>query len=354
MAEKELGYVELEWECPSCGTRNPGSQRTCAQCGAPHPKDVEFVQAPQEEIITDAEKIAEAEAGPDIHCAYCGARNPATRQTCKQCGADLREGTARASGRVVGALRDQEAAPVICPACGASNPATALKCSQCGSPLARPPEEVPAPAAQPRGCSKWLLLIPLAILGLIALFIFLSSRTSELVGQVTDVRWRRVIAVEALVPVTREGWRTAVPEGAEIGRCRQALHHIQDEPAPGAKEVCGTPYVIDTGSGYGKVVQDCQYEVYAEKCEYQVLEWRPVMPLVLEGHDFNPRWPEASLAANQRIGSRQEELFVIFIAEDREYTYRAASLEEFVRYIPGSRWVLQVNALGNVISVSPR
>jgi hypothetical protein len=30
MAEKELGYVELEWRCPSCGNRNPGSAKKCA------------------------------------------------------------------------------------------------------------------------------------------------------------------------------------------------------------------------------------------------------------------------------------------------------------------------------------
>jgi hypothetical protein len=141
---------------------------------------------------------------------------------------------------------------------------------------------------------------------------------------------------------------------AEIGECREVLHHVQDEPVPGVKEVCGTPYIIDTGTGYGKVVQDCQYEVYAEKCEYQVLEWRAVVPLVLEGHDFSPRWPEANLAAGQQIGNRQEDLIVTFTAEDRQYTYRAANLEEFVRFTPGSQWVLKVNALGGVVSVGPR
>jgi hypothetical protein len=42
------------------------------QCGAPHPEDVEFVQAPQEKIITEAQKIAEAEAGPEFTALIAG------------------------------------------------------------------------------------------------------------------------------------------------------------------------------------------------------------------------------------------------------------------------------------------
>ena len=127
MAEKEVGYVELEWRCPSCGNRNPGSVKKCAQCGAALTEEVQFEQAPQETIITDQAKIAAAAAGADIQCGYCGTANSATATKCKQCGADLAEGKARAAGQVLGDFRDQPAAPLKCPSCGTDNPATALE-----------------------------------------------------------------------------------------------------------------------------------------------------------------------------------------------------------------------------------
>jgi len=197
----------------------------------------------------------------------------------------------------------------------------------------------------------WILV---GILALIAIFVFLSSRTSELVGEVSSIDWRRTIAMEALVPVTSEAWRDEIPAGTEIGRCRQEVHHEQDEPAAGAREVCGTPYVVDKGSGYGEVVQDCRYQVYADKCEYQTLAWQSGAPLVLEGADLNPRWPAINLGADQRAGARSETYKVTFDTDGKRYTYAARSVEEFSQYTIGSRWLLKVNGLGTVTNVSPR
>jgi ribosomal protein L40E len=354
MVQKSLGYVELEWECPSCKTRNPGSQRTCAQCGAPHPDDVQFVQAAQEKIITDEKAIAAAQAGPDVHCAYCGARNPATARNCKQCGADLAEGKARAAGQVLGGLRTEAAPPLICPTCGAANSATARKCSQCGAALVQPKPATapPRPAAQKSSCGI-LLLVLVGIVALVGVFLLLRSRTSELVGQVSDVNWRRTIAVEALMPVTRESWRDEIPSDVQVGQCVKRVHHTQDQPEPGAKEVCGTPYVVDQGSGYGKVVQDCRYEVYADWCQYKTTDWVLVDPLIAEGQDLNPVWPAAPAQKDRRPGARQEQYVVTFIANDKTYQYRVASAEEFARYTVGSRWRLSVNTFGAVTSVEP-
>lgn len=129
MPKETLGYVKLEWTCPNCGHRNPGPQQVCTQCGAPQPKDVEFEQAAQEKLLTDQKEIEAAKAGPDIHCAYCGTRNPAGAKTCRRCGADLSEGAARATGRVIGAFRAEPVPDVTCPSCGTKNPAFRRRCS---------------------------------------------------------------------------------------------------------------------------------------------------------------------------------------------------------------------------------
>lgn len=364
MAKKSLGYVELEWICPSCNTRNPGSALKCLQCATPHPEDVKFEQAPEEKILTDEAQIAAAKAGPDIYCAYCGTRNPATAKHCKQCAAPLGEGKARAAGEVVGGLRAEPAAPAKCPACGTENPAMALKCANCGAPLGKAPAP-PPPAAQPGGCGILpLILLGLALLAAIFLFVSLGGRddsgtqgegpsSTALAGQITDYSWRRVITLEALAPITREGWMDELPAGVEVLQCRKQVYEIVDEPVPGAREVCGTPYVIDQGSGYGEVVQDCRYEILADYCQYRTLAWTTGPPLVLEGRDLRPRWPDtAQLRTDQRPGRRSEEYTIVFQANDRTYTYKTDDPEEYQTLIRGAAWNLNINRFGQITSIS--
>jgi ribosomal protein L40E len=356
VAKKTLGYVELEWECPSCHTRNAGVAKTCVQCGAPHQEEVEYKQAAEEKLITDDAKLAAAQAGADIYCGYCGAPNLASAKNCKQCGADLGEGKARASGKVLGGLRSEEAAPVNCPSCGASNPATAFKCSQCGSAL-HPPAPQPEPATRPAGMGRMppFIIAGAVIVGiLVIVLVAMGLRRTAMVGEVSDVDWRRAIAVEALVPVTLDAWKDEIPSGVQVGRCRQQVYKVQDNPAPGAREVCGTPYVIDKGSGYGEVQQECRYEIYADRCEYQSQAWRPIAPIVLQGSDLMPVWPAESLAQNQRNAGRSEEYAVTFNVDGKSYAYRPANEAEFTQFSPGSQWRLKVNSFGNVTVEGPR
>jgi ribosomal protein L40E len=353
MAEKELGYVELEWRCPSCGNRNPGSAKKCAQCGASLTENIQFEQAPQETIVTDEAKIAQAAAGADIQCGYCGTANSAAAKKCKQCGADLVEGKARAAGQVLGGFRAAPAPPLKCPSCGTENPATALKCAKCGSALLQPkPKAAAAPVkgGLPVGIVVAVLLAMCVFAGAMLL---LGSRTTDTVGQVSEVNWRRTIAVEALVPVTRENWRDEIPAGTRIGQCTRRVHHTQSDPAPGAKEVCGTPYTVDQGSGFGKVVQQCVYEVSADWCQYEATDWRVVQTLAAQGADLIPRWPDMRLVTNQRAGSRNEEYKVTFLANDKTYGYAPPNADEFQRYSPGSKWVLKINTFGTVTDIQP-
>ena len=147
MTRKTVGYVELVWTCPRCSTKNPGPQKFCNGCGGPQPDNVQFEQAAQEKLLTDASAISRAKAGPDIHCPYCSARNPAGVKFCGSCGGNLAEGLARQKGRVVGAFRSGPAPKVKCPACGTENVADAGRCSNCGSPLPGTSRETPSTAA---------------------------------------------------------------------------------------------------------------------------------------------------------------------------------------------------------------
>ena len=327
MTQETLGYVRLEWTCRRCGGKNPGPEKLCVHCGASIDEQDQFELPETQEFITDAEELKKAAAGPDIHCPYCETRNPAGSTVCKQCGGSLAEGVVRARGHVVGAPPKPRAAP---------------------QPVAAKVKGLP-----------WYLFAGLAALLLVccvgAYLLFRPSKETN--GVVRDVSWERRIGIEELQPVSREDWRDEIPSDATLGDCQKKEHHTQSEaPPPGveAEKVCGTPYTIDQGSGYGKVVQDCQYKVYADWCEYTREEWQEVDDASASGHDLNPYWPQVNLASGQREGERSEEYEVDLDTEGKSYTYHPGDADEFSRYDIGSKWVLSVTALGGVTGVEPR
>ena len=152
----------------------------------------------------------------------------------------------------------------------------------------------------------------------------------------------------------REGWRKELPAGVELGQCRQEVYRTQNEPAPGAREVCGTPYIIDQGTGYGKAVQDCQYQILEDYCRYKTMAWIPGPPIVLEGKDLLPAWPEARAAQDQRLTGRGETYVIAFNVDGKVYRYTPGSEEAFQQFTPGSQWQLTINGFGDVTEVRPR
>lgn len=358
MTKKNLGYVELEWVCPNCSTRNPGSKTICGNCGTAQPPDVEFQQAAEETFIEDEEKLAQAQAGPDIHCAYCGTRNKATNTECINCGAGLDEATQRQAGEVLGAHKTERDPDIKCPNCGTMNVATRVMCYNCGTSLHAEEKPKPAaPVAAPAsggGLVKWLLIAG-GILLVVACFalIFLSTRSDAHTATVSDVNWERSIVILAPIPVSRQDWQDEIPRDADVGACRQELHHTSDYPEAGSREVCGTPYTVDTGGGFGEVSQDCFYEVMAPYCEYSTVELAPVDTAVLSGADMSPTWPQLQLLADQQEGEREESYTVVFDVDGEQRRYNTSSAERFSQLRPGTEWTVQINTFGSIVDVEP-
>jgi hypothetical protein len=207
---------------------------------------------------------------------------------------------------------------------------------------AAPPRKVPALGI--------LIGAGVCLIAFIALIV-LVTRTDEQKAAVEALNWTYSIPIEQLEPVEKEDWLDEIPGEAEILNCGQGLRTTESEPVPNSIEVCGTPYTIDTGSGYGEVVQDCEYEVYDDYCSYTIMDWVVFDTITESGEGQNPFWPEVTLLDGQREGERESAYAVIFLSGDKRYTYHADSLQEFQRYTPGSAWVINVNTLGAVVSV---
>jgi ribosomal protein L40E len=358
MTQKTIGYVELEWTCKRCGTRNPGSSKTCQNCGAPMESSEQFELSSEQKLVTDQVKIEQAEKGPDLHCPYCGARNPALTQTCSQCGASLKEASQRQAGQILGAYQEGVVHDVACPSCNSLNPPDAAFCINCGANLSKTAQASQRPAAPEYASHRRFAPLGMIILALICLagfaFFYLGSRTQAMNGRVQSIHWERRIEIRALGPVQHEDWKDQIPTDAVVGTCTQQYRLTQSEVAPGAEEVCGTPYTLDTGNGLGKVVQDCEYKIYDAWCSYTQQEWTSVNEAFAQGSDLAPQWPSVSLQTGQREGERQESYVVQFDVNGKVYRYLTDDSQEFASFTPGSQWVLKINALGGVQSATPK
>lgn len=356
MARKKLGHIELQWTCPNCNGINPGPEKTCGNCGAPQPEDVEFEQADRQELITDEEKITKAEAGADIHCPYCGTRNPAGTEVCNNCGGDLVEGVKRESGRVVGAYKAGPAVMVPCPHCGEKNPDDEKTCTSCGGSLAQEKTVQPQTIEAPQSTSKarmWIIIgVVAALVIACGAYLFFANRTQATTGLVENVSWERSVPVEALVPVDYKDWQDEIPAEAVVGTCSEEMRSVQSDPAPNAVEVCGTPYTVDSGSGFAEVVQDCEYEVYDTFCTFTVDEWQVVNVVSASGSDFSPVWPEPALEEGQRVAEDWEETFtIVFVSDGEIYHYTTTDINLFQAAQVGSEWTLNINTFGNLVSI---
>jgi DNA-directed RNA polymerase subunit RPC12/RpoP len=351
MAQKTVGYVELEWVCPNCGSRNKGAEKICSGCGAAQPADVQFQQPAEEKLNTNPD--AAPSQGADIHCPFCAVRNPGSAKVCVNCGGDLTSGQKRETGRVLGAYRDQAAAPVACPACGENNPPANLRCARCGAPLPGAVGSNPTPTPAVKKPFPVVLVIGLlagAVL-LIVLFSLLFSK-HELTAHVIKRSWERTVEIEQFGPVTHEDWQDKVPAAAKNISCTDKYQRTSSEPAPKATEVCGTPYTVDQGDGTGKVIQDCEYQVYAAYCKYTVDAWAPVSVDKLVGGEEPPTWPEPQVTTNQRAGERGERYRIIFDVDGNERPYDTSDANIYNNAAPGTSWTLEVNGLGDIVAIS--
>jgi len=349
-SRRTLGYVENEWTCPNCGGRNKGSVKACDNCGAPQPEDVQFELPSEQKLVKDQAAINAAKTGADIHCGFCGTRNPATAKACSQCGADLTEGKAREAGRIMHAPPSQPKI-VKCNNCGTENPGSNSTCSNCGAALPKvqaaqtaAPKSA-APTAKPAAKKKINPLLIGAILGVIAVccigVYFIFGRTASTVdGTVTSVYWQTNVPVQEVQAVDHSNERGSPPSDAYNVSCH-------DE----SKDVCEQK-TVDKGNGYSEVVEECHTET-TQYCSYTVDEWTTIQTYTLEGNDLQPVYDSPNLSSDQRIGDETEELRVTFSTSDGTETYSPGSVSEFQQFSVGSTWKLNMNLVGGVVGVEP-
>ena len=353
MARRSKGFIELEWTCPNCETRNRGFDKTCTNCGAPQPDNVQF-EAPAQRKMVDKETARELEKrGADIHCGFCGTRNLSTAKTCSQCGANLSEGVARQAGREID-MSAKAPEKVACENCGAENEGTRSNCVECGAPLPRSKQSEPAqdamsfsvPGGEPAAPAgkkkpKWWLLGAIAgalVVCCLAIYLIFLRPSQSLQATVTDVYWQTSVPLQEIEAVQYDDETGNPPSDAYNISCRTESREFCEEKT------------IDRGDGSAEVVEECHTEE-TEYCDYTVDEWTTIQTYTLQGYDLNPLYDQPSLTSDQRLGEPEEEFAVTFSTEDGSKTYTPGTVTEFQQFQIGSTWTLKLNAMGGVISV---
>ena len=295
MEKKESkGFVELEWVCPNCDGRNKGSKKTCENCGAPQPDNVKFQRAADEKIVTDEKSVEAAKAGADIHCGFCGTRNPGNAVTCSQCGGDLKEGKARQAGQVLQEAPTTPLKAVTCTNCGTENPGGERVCTKCGSPLPRAAAPVvsPAPAQAPamqagapkKKVNPWIFAVigALFLICCVAAVLLFVIPSKSVKGTVTDLQWQTSVPVQEVQAVNYSNERGSAPSDAYDVSC-----HTEDQ------EVCEEK-TVDQGNGYAEIVKECHTES-EQYCSYTKDEWTTIQTYTLDGNDNFPVYENPSL-----------------------------------------------------------
>ncbi len=315
------------WDCAVCGHKgNLGYETSCSQCGAPRGKNVKFYLPDESEEVQDERQLAQARAGVDWMCDYCGADNKATDTHCRSCGNARTETDINRQTREI---RFDTPPPA---------PATQTK-----------------PAPQPK-FNKGYYVFGAIVLLLIVLFLLLRPRDTTVT--VIGHEWAREIRTEKFIPVIEEDW--SVPSGAKVVQSFRDIHHYDQvlvgyetkyrevEKPAGTKRV--KVGVRDLGNGYFEDIYETQtvyktvresYQepvyksvpVYATKYRYEIYRWKPDKVYRTSGRDTSPQWSDAvPPITNTHREAERVEKYVLHFKDERGNEYSEECAFDFWRH----------------------
>jgi hypothetical protein len=366
--------VEMWWRCSACQAENLGRFKGCQACGKAKEGEP-FYDAPgtavpsYEQRVTDAALIAQATAGADWACRYCGSHQRRDNGTCAECGAGQGEAARPAT--------------YFSSYIGDANRAKAEAAS------APPPLPAPPPPAPFVSWFKhyWLLLVVASVVLSIAGGLYLLFRTRVVTAEVVERTWEHKVLVERYMVVEGQGFAESRPASAfEIVPRGQRFHHndkVRDgtereaytervacgqtcsktpvscttnnngfKTCSGGDQRCSTKYCSETR--YREVPRYKDVPVYREWYTWKNWEWKLHRSVSEVGSFDEPRWPsDAKVALNQGVGPGEKErtrneakYHVVF--EDREkklHEYTPKDLEELKRLKKGTQRKVRVGIL---------
>ena len=390
-----MAIREGRWDCASCGlVANLGRDLRCAGCGRPRGK-VRFYLPANEPAVVDAERLAQAQAGPDWICAYCQASNRSTSAACTGCGAPREEGAARVRGGTDATELTE-----------AQIEERERRRRQMGEALQRQREN--ARRAQKLVLACFAIFMLLGCTGMTgAAFVGRWGGTKGVGGpairfgapsgggsvELVEKMAVRRIDVEAQRLVQENDWCDRMPsDGRVIRRTTQqrgsrqvcaidersesglrasakreqaieskgpllGLVRLQEDMGNGYFEDSGSSGGGDSGSsdwGSGGSSSSCTTEpVYDDYCYWEAWRWHVVRAPETSDTVRIPAWPAVSLQRGEREGARSEMLEGVFQTSDGERVRLQTEEGRWLTWRPGERYSATWSWFGGLKEIGP-
>lgn len=362
-----MAILEGRWDCSSCGrVGNMGHDVHCPGCGKPRGA-VTFYLPENPEAIADAERLAEAKAGPDWVCAYCEASNRSIADHCTGCGAARAEGKAR----VVGGGDEKEL--------------SAEQIRQNEWRAAHPP-------APRKSHTTSIVLGLLACLfvgcsGFGTIGFLIRAGGEQGVGgpafrwgaprsgawvTVTSKHATRSIVVETEKRVQDSSWCSSAPADAHVLDRRSKQDGTRCEwrdPRATRRPLAAIGFfgTKNLGNGYFESTPDrssssssssdsseskCRnIPVYRDWCSWEAMRWVAVRTPSRARNDALPEWPPVELRAGEREGAHTQVLGYEAQTSDGELVKMTADESRWIALTPGAKYAATFSFFGGLKSV---
>ena len=305
-----MGY----WDCQYCGAKgNPGDKRECPKCGHPRDESVTFYMKDKEYV--SEEKAETVSKNPDWYCSFCNTLNSDKDEFCKGCGASKLD-----SEKNYFEIQEE-------------------KIRKAAEEAAQSQTSVPTRSGFKK---RWILL------GILVALLIYSLIPKHNPAKITSLDWTRTISVEQNVLCEEDDW--SLPNGAELTGTREEIHHYdhlldhyEDVQVQKSRQVIDhyeTRYTYkDLGNGYFEeesyeepvYTTEYYYETeerpvyidvprYQTKYYYTIWRWKESRKVTDSGTGHTAKWPEYSLATDEREG-RKEGTYTVTFTNDKGKTY---------------------------------
>jgi hypothetical protein len=314
-----MGY----WDCPSCGQKkNLGPNPTCGGCGRARGPNIPFYTDDSAPIVEDPALVAQARAGSDWKCKYCGADNRAGIMDCHQCGAGPD-----------GAVRRQQ-------------------------------QFIATGPAPKKGLSpKIILAIVLGVVAFLGLGIwFAFLRTRSLTVTVESAAWVKSAEVEEKRLKKDAAWQDEVPSDAKVlgKESKSRSKKVQE----GTKKVKTGRKDLGNGMFEDVYKEEPNYvtkQVDDTWVRYEVEVWEKKETLEQKTSDGSePKDPAAGFksSSDKRLGTQKNQaVFQLKGSDGKSYTFEVDVDKEGAgavkKYDVGKSYTAKINTVGAVLSLGP-
>lgn len=407
MSDDREFQIEMLWDCPIGHKRQLGRNTKCTECGRPKTEEDEYYMpdegayAPE---VTDKEMLADALAGPNWTCKFCGCHERRNDDECANCGVPQKDGDSEVWERDQKQRFDAINPPPMedsPPPSEYSVPVrpkrqwrrlgkyiggalgTTLLCGTIVYACVPHPEKARVQSV------SWSRTIDVARESVVREQGFSPSGDAfnvanegmkyhhtdhRIVGHHTEWTTERYQSGQDCTPIPRvcrdiPKTCTTTPRTCRKSNCRSNKNGYAtcDESCSGGNTVCSGGGQSCSGGGQSctprystrqvpHTVNDYQdFPIFAPYYSWDAWRWSRNRTAAASGTDLEVKWPDPQLSLHEREAGRSESFRVVFSGKEgkaREWTPKDEG--DFRRFAIDSKWTLEVDRLGVIHSVNPR